>query len=141
MKRYLAYILTAVIVFSCFSSSIAYAQDDDNTRLQSGLMTSSINSDYEKYIADHSGEVTNESVKVDINSKLEINVTISFDIDVPAKGLYSIGMSYKNYDSKNENISFGLKVDGEYPYQAAKDFELHKMWRDKGEIRIDDIEI
>ena len=102
-------------------------------------MTSSINSDYEKYIADHSGEVTNESVKVDINSKLEINGTISFDIDVPVKGLYSIGMSYKNYDSKNENISFGLKVDGEYPYQAAKDFELHKMWRDKGEIRIDDI--
>lgn len=139
MKRYLAYILTAVIVFSCFSSSIAYAQDDDNTRLQSGLMTSSINSDYEKYIADHSGEVTNESVKVDINSKLEINGTISFDIDVPVKGLYSIGMSYKNYDSKNENLSFGLKVDGEYPYQAAKDFELHKMWRDKGEIRIDDI--
>ncbi len=139
MKRYLAYILTALIVFSCFSSSIAYAQDDDITKKQSGLMTTSINSDYEQYIATHSGKITSKSVKVDINAKLEINSTISFDIDVPETGLYSIGMSYKNYDSKNENLSFGLKVDGEYPYQAAKDFELHKMWRDKGEIRVDDI--
>ena len=137
MKRFLAFILTAIIVFSCFSGTLAYAQENEVTDKQDSTTITPINSDYEQYIATHSGKVTTESVKVDINSKLESNSPINFDVEVPQTGLYTIGLNYKTLDKKNENLNFGLMVDGEYPYKAAQDFEIPRMWCDEGETRVD----
>lgn len=95
---------------------------------------------FSEYLSLHSAE--NYSTQ-DIVENLENSALgadgLKFEISVRQSGFYGIGLNYKTLDNTYSNIVVGVKVDGEYPYAEAQEFELPRMWCDDGEAnRVDD---
>lgn len=54
--------------------------------------------------------------------------TVSFDVNVPATGVYAMKIEYYALASSANNIEFGLQIDGEYPFDTAERIALSKLW-------------
>lgn len=63
--------------------------------------------------------------------------TVTYKVDVPADGLYTVKFVYYALPSRNNPISLGLKVDGEYLFAGMNEFELPRVFVDNGEVRVD----
>lgn len=59
--------------------------------------------------------------------------SLFFEIEVQEDGLYGIGLNYKTVDSAYSNISLGIKIDKQYPFEEAKKLEFPRMWCDDGD--------
>ncbi len=68
-------------------------------------------------------------------SVVDESITVNFEI--PLSGEYRIGFSYKAIDEATSNLVFGIKIDGEYPFDNAGKLELPRMWSLGDEIRTD----
>lgn len=66
------------------------------------------------------------------------NGSVDYVFNIPSDALYNITFVYKALDGSERDLDFGVKIDGEYPFVAAKAFELPRMWVDAGEFRKDD---
>ncbi|WP_274648632.1 extracellular solute-binding protein [Paenibacillus humicola] len=55
---------------------------------------------------------------------------VDFTVDVPAGGLYNVRIDYYPLSDTIMSIERGIKVNGDYPYFQARQFELYKYWRD-----------
>ncbi len=64
--------------------------------------------------------------------------TVAYTVNVPTAGLYSIKFSYCALEKRNNPISLGLTIDGEYLFDGMQEFELPRLFVDdeKG-IRVD----
>ncbi len=63
--------------------------------------------------------------------------TITYEIDVPETGIYSIEASYCPLISNTSEISLSLSIDGEVPYDTASRLTLNKVYQNDGEITTD----
>ena len=55
--------------------------------------------------------------------------SVSFDVEIPATGVYSLMLDYYALASSASNIQFGIMIDGEYPFDTAeRGVELSKVW-------------
>lgn len=54
--------------------------------------------------------------------------TVSFDVDIPTAGVYAMKIEYYAISSSANNIEFGVKIDGEYPFDTAERIALPKLW-------------
>lgn len=68
---------------------------------------------------------------------LDKTTKVGFSITVPEDGVYQILFSYKHGIGKGKGVSLGLSVDGEYPYDALKNFVLPRKWQNETEIKKD----
>lgn len=55
---------------------------------------------------------------------------LSIPVTVPAEGRYTIRIEYMPLDGKGREIAFGLKLDGEEPFDGAGDLSLNRVWAD-----------
>jgi len=62
---------------------------------------------------------------------------VKFNIEVQESGEYRVGFSYKALDEGTSNLIFGLKLNGEYPFEAAEKLELPRMWKLDDKKRVD----
>ena len=63
---------------------------------------------------------------------------IDFEFDVPESGMYNLEFLYlpgQPTDGKNNAIEIAFKLNGEFPFSAARGFELDKYWQNDGEIK------
>ncbi len=88
---------------------------------------------YFNYASSHlDTEVAKSSIKVDINKPLQ-QEPVSFEITVETEGMYNFGLSYKAIDRLMPEFELGFQIDGEYPFDSAKEFMLPRMWQNDGE--------
>ena len=58
------------------------------------------------------------------------NRDITYNITVPADGLYEFYIDYYCIDGNRQDVSRGLKIDGEYPFEEAKNIFLKRSFLD-----------
>jgi len=56
---------------------------------------------------------------------------LTYNINVPADGLYTVKFLYYALPSRNNPVSLGIKVDGKYLFENMKEFELPRIFIDK----------
>ena len=67
-------------------------------------------------------------------------LTLTYKFTVPETGLYNLEAIYypvSGTETSNTVLDIGLKLDGEYPFTAAKDLTLDRYWKDESEIKRD----
>ena len=68
-------------------------------------------------------------------------LTLTYKFTVPETGLYNLEAIYypiSGTETSNTVLDIGLKLDGEYPFTAAKDLTLDRYWKDESKIERDD---
>ncbi len=63
--------------------------------------------------------------------------TIEYEFDVAQTGLYNLEMFYYTIAGSNTVVEVAMKLDGEYPFSAAKTFTLDRYWKDESAISQD----
>lgn len=53
---------------------------------------------------------------------------VEFTVDIPTTGVYSMLIDYYALASSANNIEFGIKIDGDYPFDTAERVALSKVW-------------
>lgn len=53
---------------------------------------------------------------------------VSFTVDIPADGLYTIGFDYYTPDGKASDIERAFRVDGEIPFKESRYLSITKNW-------------
>jgi len=56
---------------------------------------------------------------------------VTFEVQAPQDGLYTFRIDYYPLTDKIMSIERGIKINGEYPYFQARQFELYKVWKDE----------
>jgi len=93
--------------------------------------------DYLGYLLKHSDSPTAQKpVSVSINTEV-YDTSLTFEIEIPSNGLYTICMSYKAIGSTNNAIEFGMKINGETPFAEAEKLLFPRMWQDEEGRRVD----
>lgn len=63
--------------------------------------------------------------------------TLEYEFTVTETGLYNLEMFYYTISGNNTVIELAMKIDGEYPFSAAKTFTLDRYWKDESAITKD----
>ena len=58
-------------------------------------------------------------------------------IDVPADGVYALGLEYKALDSKVASLEVAVQIDGAYPDESLSDVMIPRYWTSDGKPRKD----
>ncbi len=78
-----------------------------------------------------STEKGEESLFTDTGSK------VTFDVDVPDDGLYSLYIEYLIAESRGVPAERTVLVNGEIPFEDARNISFTRIWTDGGDVRID----
>lgn len=62
---------------------------------------------------------------------------VDWTLQVPADGLYRIGIRYLPLEGGNGDIQLGVLLDGEYPYEEMREVRLNRWWKNEGDVRVD----
>lgn len=64
--------------------------------------------------------------------------SVTFPIEVPVDGLYNLELIYRSAPSDTTDLSLGVLIDGELPFDEAAKIPLDKYWKNKtGNIQYD----
>lgn len=164
MKNRIKKMITYLLVISCVITSVnilplkVEAEEKDETK---ATITKSEN-DYYKYkqsienisLATESIELSARSVKVADGAQAEIKEeylgkpdvlvwqkagTVTWEVSVPKDARYNVRISYSSLEETSLDFCFGIKIDGEYPFQSAANMKMPRMWEDASDIRKDDL--
>ena len=129
--------LTAFLIAVCCVltvNSVSAEKDEYNYSAAVSDQGSDNIKSYSSYFDMYSDAVgSSENIIHEMNGTVLDTGEIEFEISVEKSGLFGIGMSYKALDDLMSDISIGVKIDGEYPYEAAESFSFPRMWRDEEE--------
>jgi len=64
--------------------------------------------------------------------------TIEWEVDVPATGLYHLAIRYYPVAGKSSAIERSLLIDGELPFDSARNLMFHRIWRNELEDIVQD---
>lgn len=113
---------------------------------------------YTKYLAQHADAVyPGEDVEIDLFScKSEGDVeeredyegaekalytgadsTVTWEAEVPESGFYNLYMEYFAPESRGVAVERAIYVNGELPFEDAKNIAFTRIWHDGGEVRTD----
>ncbi|MDR0222770.1 MAG: extracellular solute-binding protein [Oscillospiraceae bacterium] len=62
---------------------------------------------------------------------------VNYVFDVKTSGIYNMEFYYHPISGGSISIDVGLLIDGEYPFSAAKNIELDRLWKNDGSISKD----
>lgn len=136
MKKIISGILAGAMVISMLTvtGTSVYAETTDGTVKTTDAAQGN---GYEQYINDYNTDsAATDSVKQAV-AKEVTDTSVTFNIDIPKSGLYTIGMDYKALDEGTSNLVLGIKIDGSYPFDEAKKLEFPRMWEFDGGFRTD----
>ena len=64
--------------------------------------------------------------------------SLTYNVNVPADGLYTVKFIYYALPSRNNPVAFGIKVDGKRFFENMKEFELPRIFKDEPVPETDD---
>ncbi len=62
---------------------------------------------------------------------------VEWMVEVPATGLYNLGIEYYPIPGKRASIQRDLQIDGEYPFIEARRLAFDRLWMDAHEVQRD----
>lgn len=163
MKKLTALITAAAVLLS--SGSLKFRADASETSAEDSEISGNLNyllteNSYEKYISDYSvAEKRTESISIAIDkyiswgsSDCDISTAadsigtlswqgtgeVSWDFQVEYAGLYCFEMNYYSQSENNSSVLLGIDIDGEYPFDEAREIRFDRYWRNKHSIRLDE---
>ncbi len=161
IKGLTATVLATVLVAGSFSPSVAANPADGvNVAAESAATATSVsNNSYKEYIAELDAENAKEDIKLGAESAVPSSTDITvrdgvggktalvwqngtgeavWNITVPQSAYYNIKISYMALKT-GVDYGFGIKIDGEYPFEEAKELIFSRMWKDSvEEFKTDD---
>ena len=63
--------------------------------------------------------------------------SVTYDFMLPESGLYNITLTYMQLLCHGNDIRLSVRIDGDYPFEDAKDITLPRLWTNKGGVRTD----
>ncbi|MCR4595573.1 MAG: extracellular solute-binding protein [Lachnospiraceae bacterium] len=81
--------------------------------------------------ASESNEYDEKSLFTDTGS------IVTFDVEVPADGMYSLYMEYLALESRGVPAERTVLINGEIPFEDARNISFSRIWTDGGEVRVD----
>lgn len=133
MKRMLAFVMVSVLIVAMIPCYAAFATETPAT----DTVIESPDASYEAYLATlPSFPKAQTSVETAVSAVFG-DAPVTFEIEVPADGVYTIGMGYKALDNKTAPIEIALEIDGAVPYEALNALEFPRMWTNNGKISKD----
>lgn len=64
--------------------------------------------------------------------------SVDWVVNIPQEGFYHLAIDYIPLRYKGMNIEFGVKVDGDYPYDDFRSVRFNRIWKDSYDIRQDE---
>ena len=64
--------------------------------------------------------------------------TLTYNVNIPADGLYTVKFLYYAMHGRNNPIALGIKVDGKRLFEAMKEFELPRLFKDEPIPEVDE---
>lgn len=134
MKRFLAILLTIVICTVPFCSVVSADQETTNEIVEQE--SEKIGKEYSEYIKNQSENTAIDKISIDVGVLVNVDgFTTSFSVE--KEGLYTIGLRYKAIDNKTSDLTVGIKIDGEFPFDEASRLVFPRFWKDKESVRED----
>lgn len=62
---------------------------------------------------------------------------VEWTVEIPEDGLYHLGLSYYPLPAKSRPIELRLDIDGEMPFESARQFMFNRVWKDDAAIKQD----
>ncbi len=136
MKRMLAFVVVLVLVVALFPSYGVYATEAEETQITDTTIETP-DASYEAYLsALPSLDRAQTGVEAAVSAVFG-EEPVTFTIEVPTDGLYTIGMEYMVSDKKTAPLEIALEIDGTVPYSELDALEFPRMWTNDGEISLD----
>ncbi|MCH5204619.1 MAG: extracellular solute-binding protein [Oscillospiraceae bacterium] len=161
MRKIAAFVLTAAVFLSAISVdfSVRARESGEDVELRPSINTFASDSSYENYlVANSNANHTSDSISISIdsftasgNADCKISKaadslgmlswqgtgSVSWDFEAREAGLYCLEMSYFSQSGNNSVVSFGIEIDGEYPFDEAREIKFYRYWKNKTSIRLD----
>lgn len=134
--------IAILVVISCIFSSLFIASADTVPATEGSvdlaIKTSKDTNSYSSYLSKYSkSEYSSKDVVYKLDGAVLEAQPIEFNINIENDGLYAIGMSYKSLDNAKDDITIGLKIDGEFLFSNMEDLKFPRMWCDSDGINAD----
>ena len=152
-----------VVFILCFalsktSKNESYAEKYEGTDLSEEVDGLNREGTYSEYLKSHGAETypqkdveidickyeTGEDAKVYESYEGKENVlytgddsTVTWKVNVPEAGFYQIYLQYMTVESRGVAIERKLYINGELPFEDAANLTFGRLWKDAGEVRID----
>ena len=140
MKRMMAFVAALVLVIALVPAYGVYAAETDmgtESEPQTDATTIETDASYEAYLSALPSLEQAQTVAETAVSAVFGKDPVTITVEVPADGLYTIGMEYKATERKTAPLEVALTVDGNVPYDALNALEFPRMWTNTGEIKTD----
>ena len=69
--------------------------------------------------------------------KTDESGSIEWEVEVKNEGLYNIAVKYYPIEGKTTTIEREINIDGELPFEGARNFILQRIWKNEGEVKVD----
>lgn len=138
MKKRICLILTAVAMIGVFLiSSITPSFVLSSAEQAESIVTNSDINSYSIYKSSYENfSFATTSATVEVGKLLAEN-TEEFSVNVPADGLYTIGMTYKALGEEIVDLEIEIKIDGAEPFSEAGGLSFPRFWKDNESARTD----
>ena len=156
MRKIAAFILAAAVSLSAINANFRTKASEST---ENALILQN-KSSYEKYIAENSyANITTDTIVIALDKFLAVGsgnclistaaesignlfwqgaADISWDINVKEAGFYCFEMRYFSESENNSCVSFGISIDGEFPFDDAREVKFDRYWKNKHSIRLDE---
>lgn len=62
---------------------------------------------------------------------------VTWEVDVPEEGFYNLLLEYMTVPSRGVSVERAVLVNGELPFEDASNISFTRIWKDGGEVRVD----
>lgn len=125
LKRLSALTLSLILTVACLSVSAKADGTADGT-------STAVTGSYADVSASFAFPAATENIEVEVGAVLG-EEGVSFDVQIPSDAVYTLGIEYKGTGEENGDFTFGVKIDGQYPFSEAEDLKLYRIFRDHDE--------
>ena len=81
--------------------------------------------------------VDNSSYEEDVLICANESGSLSYDFTVETAGKYYFHLYYATMEGNGVDIRLGVKIDGVYPFDEAKEFSFKRCFENNGDVRVD----
>lgn len=127
MRRILA-VITAIVI--CIIPLCINVSAEENFDIAvAGGQSKENKTKYDAYITTVKDTDADKDISI-VTDVVMQNDAFTVKFTAEKSGLYTIGLGYKSLDSATSNLTVGIKIDGNYPFDEAARLSFPKFWKD-----------
>lgn len=129
--------ISILLTMLCFPLNVIADETVADKVFLKPTIQSSIENAYENYYIKYNNEsYATAEVSLTVDEIVD-NEPVSFIVNVPCKGLYTIGMSYCALGNEIDDLQISLLIDNQVPFYEANTLVFPRFWHDEEKVRVD----